>query len=121
MMIILHLQDAMKEGNAKVSIRTVDTDVVVLEVASAQCLNNAEVWIAFGTGKIFRFLAAHEMARALGPDQCKALPISHAFSGCDAVSCFGGRGKRTSWDTENLCYTSILYFGGQPRVHREFY
>ena len=39
----------MKEGNTKVSIRTVDTDVVVLAVKSTQRLNNAEVWIAFGT------------------------------------------------------------------------
>ena len=23
----------------------------------------------------------------------------HAFTGCDTVSCFGGRGKRTAWDT----------------------
>ena len=52
--IILHLEDAVKEGNTKVSIRTVDTDVVVLAVTSAQCLNNAEVWIAFGTGGCFR-------------------------------------------------------------------
>ncbi|KAG0724206.1 hypothetical protein GWK47_041118 [Chionoecetes opilio] len=23
----------------------------------------------------------------------------HAFTGCDTVSCFGGRGKKTAWDT----------------------
>ena len=97
--IILHLEDAVKEGNTKVSIRTVDTDVVVLAVTSAQRLDNTEVWIAFGTGKSFRFLAAHEIARALGPDRCRALPMFHAFTGCDTVSCFGGRGKRTAWDT----------------------
>ena len=65
----------MKEGNSKVSIRTVDTDVVVLAVTSAQRLNNIEVWIAFGTGRCFRFMAAREIARALGPDRCMALLI----------------------------------------------
>ena len=46
------MEDAVKEGNTKVSIRTVDTDAVVLAVTvtSAQRLNNAEVWMAFGTG-----------------------------------------------------------------------
>lgn len=89
----------MKEGKTKVSIRTVDTDVVVLAVSSAKRLSNTEVCIAFGTGKSFRFIAAHEIARALGPDRCKALPVFHAFTGCDTVSFFGGRGKRTAWDT----------------------
>ena len=97
--IILHLEDAVKAGNTKVSIRTVDTDVIVLAVTSAQRLNNAGVWIAFGTGKCLRFIAAHKIARGLGPDQCMALPMLHAFTGCDTVSFFGGRGKRTAWDT----------------------
>ena len=96
---ILHLEDAVTEGFNKISIRTVDTDVVVLAVAAAQRHGNTEIWIAFGTGKSFRFLPAHEMARVLGPDRCTALPMFHAFTGCDTVSFFGGRGKRTAWDT----------------------
>ena len=73
--------------------------MVVLAVSSAKRLSNTEVWIAFGTGKSLRFIAAYEIARALGPDRCKALPVFHAFTGCDTVSFFGGRGKRTAWDT----------------------
>ena len=85
----------MKEGNTKVSIRTVDTDLVVLAKTSAQCLNNTEVWIAFETGKCFSFTAAHEIARALGP-VCMALPMFQAFTGCDKVLSLGGRRKRTA-------------------------
>ena len=96
--ILLYLEDAVKQGYNKVSIRTVDTDVVVLAVASAQHLNITELWIAFVAGKNFRYLPAHEMADALGPDRCVALPMCHAFTGCDTVSCFGCRGKRTAWD-----------------------
>ena len=48
--ILLHMEDAVKQGCNKVSIRTVDTDVVVLAVASAQRLNITELWIAFGAG-----------------------------------------------------------------------
>ena len=99
--ILLHLEDALKHGYNKVSIRTVETDVVVLAVTSAQRFNITELWIAFGAGKNFRYLPAHEMANALGPDRCVALPMFHAFTGCDTVSCFGGRGKRTAWDIWN--------------------
>ena len=84
--IILDLEDAVKEGNTNVSIRTVDTDVVVLAVTSAQRLINAEVWIAFGTGKCFRVIAAHEIARALGPDRCMALLMFHALQ--VAIQCW---------------------------------
>ena len=84
-----------------VSIRTVETDVVVLAVASAQRFNITELWIAFGAGKNFRYLPAHEMADALGPDRGVALPMFHAFTGCDTVSCFGGRGERIACDMWN--------------------
>ncbi len=77
----------MKEGYTKVSVRTVDIDVLVLAVTAAQRLNTTELWFAFGTGKRFRHLAAHEMAKAL------------AFTGSDTVSSFCGRGKKTAWDT----------------------
>ena len=38
------------------------------------------------------------MAGALGPEKCIALPFLLAFSGCDTVSSFAGRGKRTVWE-----------------------
>ncbi len=47
-------------------------------------------------------MPAHEIAHALGPEKCIALPFMHAFSGCDTVSCFAGRGKKTVWNTWNI-------------------
>ena len=58
--MLLHVEDAVKQGYTKVSIRTVDTDVVVLPVEAAESLSIDELWVAFGTGK--SFLEAHEMA-----------------------------------------------------------
>ena len=46
-----------------------------------------------------RFLAAHEMAVALGPNKCRGLPFFYAFTGCDNVSSFGGKGKTIAWET----------------------
>ena len=72
--MLLHVEDAVKKGYTKVSICTVDTDVVVLVVAATKRLNIDDLWVAFGTGKSFRFLAAHEISQALGPDKCRGLP-----------------------------------------------
>jgi hypothetical protein len=56
-----------------------------------------EVWVSFGSGETFRFLAAHEIAWALGPEKSDALPMFHSLTGCDTVSCFARIGKRTAW------------------------
>ena len=77
----------MQHGYSKVSIRTVDTDVVVLAIASVNRLKVAELWIAFGAGKSFRFIVAHEITEVLGPESCVALSMFHAFTGCDVTLC----------------------------------
>ena len=33
----------------------------------------------------------------MDPKTCAVLPVFHAFTGCDTVSAFGGRGKKTAW------------------------
>ena len=60
------------------------------------------MWITLGTGKNLRYLPAHWMANAQRPDRSVALPICYAFTGCDTVSCFGSRGKRTAWDIDEV-------------------
>ncbi len=81
------------------SVCTFDMDVLLLAVTAAQSLNINELWVAVTVGKSNHYLVAHEMAKALRPDKCTALPMSHAFTGCDNVSCFGDCGKKTVWDT----------------------
>ena len=93
----------MKQGYTKVSIRTVDTVVVVLAVAAAERISIDQLWVDFGTGKSFRFLAAHEMAQALGPHKCRGIPAFHAFTWCDTVPSFGGRSEKTAWETWKAC------------------
>jgi len=81
--IFLHVSDAANHGYCKVMIRTVDSDVLVLAIAAVQQLKIDELWVAFASGKSFRYLPAHEMADALGPEKCIALPFLHALRGCD--------------------------------------
>ena len=85
----------------RVKIRTNDTDVVVLAISVANTLPADEMWITFGLGKHVYNLAApaHSIATSLGQDKASVLPMFHALTGCNTVSFFGGRGKKTAWDT----------------------
>ena len=67
--MLLHVQDALQQGYKKILLRTVDTDVVVLAAAFLQQVTEGEhldLWVAFGTGNHFRYIAAHEIATKLG-------------------------------------------------------
>ncbi|KAK3703668.1 hypothetical protein QZH41_011790 [Actinostola sp. cb2023] len=103
--MMLHVQDAVQHGYEKIMLRTVDTDVLILAVAVLSQLSEharPELWLAFGTGNHLRYIAAHEISSSLGPQTSKALPVFHAFTGCDTVSCFGGRGKNTALEVWKL-------------------
>lgn len=49
--LVLHAADAAKCGFEKVMLRTVDSDVVVLAIATFHDLSLSELWVAFGVGK----------------------------------------------------------------------
>jgi len=55
--IFVHVNDAVKNGFMKITIRTVDTDVVVLAVQMTSLLNIPELWIAFGIGTSALFVS----------------------------------------------------------------
>lgn len=97
--LLLHVADAAKKGCTTACVRTVDTDVVVLSIATFSKLKLDELWVAFGTGPSFRYIPIHKLAVAMDPRMCANLHVFHAFTGCDTVSSFGGRGKKTAWET----------------------
>ena len=72
--------------------------VVVLAIMVSQTLPaQSEFWVAFGTGKRYRFLTAHKIGAALRKEASRALPMFHALTGCDTVSTFVGHVKKTAW------------------------
>ena len=94
--MMLHAANAIQQGHHKILVRTVVTDVLVLGLARFFQLpsqSQTEFRVAFGTGKQLRFVAVHELANSLGPQKPRATLFFHAFTGCDTVSCFSGRGK----------------------------
>ena len=100
--MLWHVAHAARHGHSKILIRTVDTDIVAIVVRIFQLLKALQqLWITFGTGKSFRYLAIHEIAAAMRPQKPLALPMFHALTGCDTVSAFTSHGKRTAWITWN--------------------
>ena len=51
--------------------------------------------------EIFRYLAIHEIAAAIGPQKALALPMFHALTGCNTISAFTGHRKKIAWVTWN--------------------
>jgi len=97
--LLLHSLHCSKKGFTKVMIRSVDTDVVILAIAAFQNLQLDELWIAFGLKIHFRYIPIHQHFENIGEQKAKALPIFHAFTGCDTVSSFHRIGKKTVWAT----------------------
>ena len=53
--VTIYVVDWVAQWYRKVTIRMVDTGVVILTVAVVVPLDISELWIAFGTGKAFRY------------------------------------------------------------------
>ena len=56
--LLLYVVDAVQKG-CKVPIRDVDTDVVVVAVASFNKIAPDELWVAFGVGASFPSISVH--------------------------------------------------------------
>ena len=91
--VFLHAADCVKQGQKKILIQTADTDVVVIATSVVEKIKVEELWVAFGTRKRFRNIAAHAIATSLGADKSRALLAFHAVTDCDTVSFFGWKGK----------------------------
>ena len=68
-----------------------------IQISTATVLEGCEIWLAFGHGSKFWYIAAHTIATALGEDYSKDLLFMHALSGCDSVSFFNSIGMKTAW------------------------
>ena len=47
----------------------------------------------------FKYIATLVICNGLGNDKAKALLGFHCFTGCDTVSAFHGKGKKSAWET----------------------
>ena len=69
------------------------------------------------TGSHFRYIDAHEISNNLGSGMSKALPVFHAFTRWDTVSCFARRGKKTAftvWKNFPAVTDTFLHLAATP-------
>ena len=114
--LLLHAADATANGCQKVMLCTVDTDVLVISIALFSQMNLKKLWLAFGTGNNFRYIPAHVIAEALGPEKSVSLLMFHAFTSCDQASFFMGRGKKTAWEAYKIYPDVVDAFAALGKV-----
>ena len=80
-------------------IEASDTDIIVIAMSHMATFVSLGMtkWIAFGKGEHTGWILIHDLASALGPAKTMGILFFHAFSGCDSVSGFKGKDKRTAW------------------------
>ena len=75
-----------------------DTDVLVLAIAASAQNENKNIYVQFGVGDHKRIFNVHNIRQEIGAQKALALPVFHAFTGCDTVSSFKSIGKKTAWE-----------------------
>ena len=103
--VFVHARDSTLEGSKSIFIKANDTDVVVIAVATLPYLQEIGLeimWIAFGQGASARWIPAHDVLTAIGPEKVSGILFFHAFTGCDVASGFRGKGKKSAWLTWNV-------------------
>ena len=99
--IVRHALNLVYNGYKNILVRTIDTDVLVLLIShiSQVQLNDAEIYEIYAylinSDKYYNIKA---IIQELGSDICRAFPFFYAFTGCDTVSSFFGRGKCKAYD-----------------------
>ena len=70
--IMLHCFHAYKLGRENM-IHGTETDVLVLAIVTALKMDDCEIWLAFGHGPHFRYIAAHTSVIEMGVNHCRGL------------------------------------------------
>ena len=90
-----------------------DMDIVVIAISlmlSFAATGLKKMWVAVGKGEHRRWIPIHELVSAIGPEKTTGMLFFHAFTGCDVVSSFNGKGKKTAWQTWNVCNEASVIF-----------
>ncbi|KAK3885071.1 hypothetical protein Pcinc_010725 [Petrolisthes cinctipes] len=98
--IFIHALHAAKQQMTSVLIKACETDVLIVAVnvfATFQDAGMEMLWDEFGHGQFIKWLPIYDIVVNLGPDKSSGMLFFHAFTGCDILSAFRGKGKTTEW------------------------
>ena len=93
--MFLHAAHAAATGYSTVVTMSEDTDVFVLSLAFKGFILRP-MFVKRNQQTRTIYIDASRIARMLGSELCRSLPGLHAFTGCDSVSAFSGKGKVTA-------------------------
>ena len=91
--LFLHAHHAAKD-HSRIVIHSPDTDVLVLGVSLFSSLGSDEAFLFMPTYPTSRLFNLGTLSKALKEPFATAFLGMHAFSGCDSVSSFYGKGKQ---------------------------
>ena len=97
--IFVHARHAAQEGSKSLLVKASDTDIFVIAISvmpTLQAIGLQKLWIAFGQDRNMRWTPAHELYRSIGSEKGRGIALCHAFTGCDVVSAFRGKGKKSA-------------------------
>ena len=98
--IFVHARYAAGQGSKSVMDKANDTDVLVIGLSMFPTLYSMglqQLWLAFGQGQNLRWIGIHDLFKDVGQEKAKGILFFHAFTGCDVVSAFKNKGKKTAW------------------------
>ena len=90
--LLLHAAHAINSNISSIVVVSEDTDVFLLMLAHATKMDGC-LYQKLGTRNRSWYIDITKVATSLGHNSCSALIGLHAFTGCDTVSAFAGRGK----------------------------
>ena len=90
--IICHILDILESGLSRISVKTSDSDVVIILLGFIdQFLNivpELELFVDFNTGTNRKYININACYISLGKDICFNLPFFHCFTGADSTCSF---------------------------------
>ena len=90
--LLFHATPAAREGYQAVVICSEDTEIFIMSLAFHDKIG-ASLFQKCGTKARRRVVDITKVAATVGIDVCRALVGVHAYTGCDTVSAFAGKGK----------------------------
>ena len=120
--VFLHVKDMTRNSYKKFTIRTVDTDVLILAISFFHELkvDVDELWVDFGAGNKRCFFRVHEIYNQIGEERARSMPFFHAMTGCDQVSFLSQITKLSVWKVWELfddVTTVLLKLWNQPSLN----
>lgn len=97
--IFVHARHAAEQGSKVIMVKANETDVLVIAISvlpTLQQIGLQQLWIAFGQGRNLRWIPVHDLCLSIGLKKTGGILFFHAFTGCDVVSAFHGKGKKSA-------------------------